>query len=129
MTVFSGLIACLCWFHLVAAVKKHALNKLKIDQEYLKDTILPIIRALHRAGTDFVFDTLLSSARKQFTEDGKFEFLEYFEENYANRRWRNWYIGALPITGGGFTNNPEEACNRQMKIVVVYLHILNMFIL
>ena len=39
---FSGLVACLCWFHLLTAVKKTCtLNKLKIGQDYLNDTILP----------------------------------------------------------------------------------------
>jgi hypothetical protein len=100
-------------------VKKHVLNKLKIDQDYLNDTILPIIRALHRAGSNVAFEVLLTLARKQFSKDRKFEFLHYFDQNYTNERWRNWYVGAMPIMGVGFTNNPQEACNRQLKIVVV----------
>jgi hypothetical protein len=118
MKTWPNLFFILCWFHLLAALKKHATQKLNIDTDYLDNTILPIVRSLHRAPSNVAFDALLAAARRQFMADNKVEFVEYFESTYTVDRWRKWFVGAMPIVGVGFTNNPTEAMNRQIKIVV-----------
>jgi hypothetical protein len=89
-------------------------------KDYIENSILPIVRELSLAPSEVAFDKLSDAAIKKWEKAGQFHFAQSFKDEYLSKKWKNWFIGSVPIKGMGITNNPLESLNLQVKLQVIH---------
>jgi transposase-like protein len=107
----------LCYFHVVKGLKEHA-KEINGGSEYINTSILPKLRLMHQASSEVRFDRLMFAAIKQFINDSQKKFVRTWLHLYTSAKWKNWYVGSLPIVNSTNTNNAMEAFNKVIKQVV-----------
>jgi len=89
-------------------------------KEYIQSSILPIVRELSLAPNEVAFDKLSDAAIKKWEKAGQVHFAQSFKDEYLSEKWKNWFIGSVPIKGMGITNNPLESLNLEVKRQVIH---------
>ena len=88
-------------------------------KEYIESTIMPMIHNLHLCTSPPRWKRLLDACIKKWKEDKQHAFIKTWSASYLVSKWRNWFVGSLPIVGLGLTNNPMESFNSVIKKLVI----------
>ena len=103
---------------MLQAVRKTGAKKCEGGIRYIEEMVIPMIRKIRKSPTKEAFKTMSDAAIKKFEDDHEYDFANYFEQFYLSERWCGWYVGNMPITNLGFTNNAMESANAKIKKLV-----------